>query len=1105
MKKLLLIIVLFAFSFVSGQILVPPPDITLCDTGNGFAMVDLGMQTPGILGGASPNAYTVSYHSTQLDADQDLNPLPMIVTLQGSMMIFVRMEDNAAPANYALDSFMVTIMQAPNVTEQQFTQCDNDNVPTDGMTYIDLGSIMEQIWSSTSASPNEMTISFYLTYQDAQAQANPITAFVNTQPNQVIYASCQYNTTGCTTVIPISLIVANCSGTCPAPQSTIVTNITATSAVIGWLGDPTVTAYEVMILPFGSPVPTQSNAGIPTTINPFVITGLSCSTLYDIYVRSVCSATEMGMWTSGTIFSTMGCVGSGQPLNLAECTDNGTACFNLTVNTQNVLGNLNPADYTVSYHTSYADASANTAAIATATSYCVPVTMVSPEIFIRLENNSTGEYQIFSFGITAQEVVAGNIPLLPMVQCDDDGNGTVTFNLTTIAAQLNTGNALYYYADSNDAVNGVNLMANPSSVVFNAGVTAPIFVREIVIGGCDIVHSFQVSAMDNCNVATICAGANSLCNSLGVPFSNTVNGAPAEPGNDYNCLGSQPNPTWFYIPVSTAGSISLTMSQLTVGGTPIDLDFICYGPYPNPVTPCSGMLNANYVVGCSYSAAAVENVTIQNAQPGQYYLLMVTNFSNQPGYITISQTGGQAEIDCTGLRLNAFLDANSNGVKDSGEQNFPLGQFHYEKNSDGNIHNITAPTGIYNIYDLNASNSYNLSYTVDGAYASNYSVSTPSYSNVSVIAGGGMQQYLFPVTVAQSYNDLAVSIIPNLAPRPGFQYTNTVMYTNLGTQTAASGTVTFVKDPLVSIVGNTQTGTVANANGFTYNFTNLLPFEVRQMTVTMQVPTIPTVTIGNSLVNNASIAPLAGDVSPENNASIASQVIIGSYDPNDKMESHGERVLFSGFTSQDYLYYTVRFENTGTASAINVRISDVLDNKLDETSVRMVSASHNYVLDRVDNMLNWRFDNIQLPTTTQNPTGGKGYVYFKVKPKPGYAIGDIIPNTASIFFDYNPAIVTNTFHTEFVTSLGIGEVDAHGFAMYPNPAGDHVTVSLSGNSGNISNVALYDMLGKTVLSKKPAAGATVETVDISAVSSGMYFLEVVTDKNIRTVKKLSVE
>jgi uncharacterized repeat protein (TIGR01451 family) len=245
-------------------------------------------------------------------------------------------------------------------------------------------------------------------------------------------------------------------------------------------------------------------------------------------------------------------------------------------------------------------------------------------------------------------------------------------------------------------------------------------------------------------------------------------------------------------------------------------------------------------------------------------------------------------------------------------------------------------------------------------------------------------------------------------------------------------------------------------------------------------------------------------VVPSNNFSSCSQIIIGSYDPNDKMESHGEKILHSTFTANDYLYYTIRFENTGTASAINVRVDDLLDSRLNENTIKMIGASHNYIMDRVDNNLTWRFDNIQLPVSVANTNIGKGYITFQVKPRLGYAVGDIIPNTASIYFDFNPPIITNTFQTEFVAQLGVNEFENGDFVFYPNPVSDLVTISVK-NSGTIVAIAVYDILGKLILIEKPTTAVSIQTLDLSSVSKGVYLLEVTSDNNLKVIKKLIAE
>ena len=69
---------------------------------------------------------------------------------------------------------------------------------------------------------------------------------------------------------------------------------------------------------------------------------------------------------------------------------------------------------------------------------------------------------------------------------------------------------------------------------------------------------------------------------------------------------------------------------------------------------------------------------------------------------------------------------------------------------------------------------------------------------------------------------------------------------------------------------------------------------------------------------------------------------------------------------------------------------------------------------KINNKLIWNFYDINLPPTISDPILSHGFVQFKVKPVSGFSVGTIIPNTADIYFDYNPAIVTNTFETDFV-------------------------------------------------------------------------------------------
>ncbi|WP_298140385.1 fibronectin type III domain-containing protein, partial [Flavobacterium sp.] len=801
-------------------------------------------------------------------------------------------------------------------------------------------------------------------------------------------------------------VVCGTVSICLKPTNIVITPNSINSATIAWTENNAATQWEVIVQPSSMAAPTSTSTGVLTSSNPYLANGLLAGTSYKVYVRSFCSGTSTSNWAASSSFFTPTCSAPSGYLTSIVNPTSVNITWSSGVSTQwEVL--ILPATAPIPTATSTGTIITTNSYIATDLS-CFTSYKAYVRTFCSSTTSSSWSSTTFS---TANPIVIENL-----VGCDDNGDGSVIFNLTT---SLTTTNPVSFYTSLVDATNQTNAITNPT--IYSLLTTSPavtIFARETIVSSCDMLYRFQLNAYSDCNLAYECINANSLCSSLGTPFANTHQSISAEIGNNYGCLASTPNPTWFYLPISSAGTVNLTIQQssnITFVGGQLDVDYVIYGPFTSPTAPCSSGLTTSNIVSCSFSGAAIEYPIIPNALPGQYYLLMTTNFSNQPGFINITMNStSTGDIDCSGFRLNAFLDTNSNGTQEVGEQNFPLGQFHYEINDDGNVHNITSPVGRHSIYDINPLNSYDLSYSINPAYTSMYSITTSAYNNVNVVVGGGMITYNFPITITNNYNDLSVAIIPSNAPRAGFLYQNKIVYTNLGNQTIASGNLNFNHDTAVTIATISQTGTTTIPNGFTYNFTNLLPFETREITVVMNVPSLPTVSIGQLLVNTASISSTVTEISLANNNSTLTQEVIAAYDPNDKMEAHGEQILFSSFSPNDYLTYTIRFENTGNATALDVRVNDLLDSKLDETSLTMLSASHPYILDRVENNLSWNFNNIQLPPSVENTDIGKGYITFKIKLKPGFAVGDIVPNTANIFFDTNPAIVTNTFNTEFV-------------------------------------------------------------------------------------------
>jgi len=151
-----------------------------------------------------------------------------------------------------------------------------------------------------------------------------------------------------------------------------------------------------------------------------------------------------------------------------------------------------------------------------------------------------------------------------------------------------------------------------------------------------------------------CATAEPFCTAAGATFPASTN-TTAPTGPNYDCLGSQPNPAWYYLNIDQSGNLDISLSNNGCGGSGCDIDFVCWGPFPDQATMTSlcgsmGSPPANVngsVVDCSFSTAVNETLNIPNAQSGEWYMVLITNFSGNPTDITVSQTGGTGSTDCS--------------------------------------------------------------------------------------------------------------------------------------------------------------------------------------------------------------------------------------------------------------------------------------------------------------------------------------------------------------------------------------------------------------------------------------------------------------------------
>lgn len=165
------------------------------------------------------------------------------------------------------------------------------------------------------------------------------------------------------------------------------------------------------------------------------------------------------------------------------------------------------------------------------------------------------------------------------------------------------------------------------------------------IGAFALVVALCIPAGVRAQASGTCLTAQPFCTGTTYTFPAATN-TTAEVGPNYGCLATRPNPAWYYLKILTGGNLVISISQVDGGGTPRDVDFILWGPFTSPTTPCTAQLTAGNTVDCSYSSSATETATIPSASPGQYYILLLTNFSNVPATITFSQTGGTGTTDC---------------------------------------------------------------------------------------------------------------------------------------------------------------------------------------------------------------------------------------------------------------------------------------------------------------------------------------------------------------------------------------------------------------------------------------------------------------------------
>ncbi|WOI22004.1 BspA family leucine-rich repeat surface protein [Nonlabens ulvanivorans] len=405
---------------------------------------------------------------------------------------------------------------------------------------------------------------------------------------------------------------------------------------------------------------------------------------------------------------------------------------------------------------------------------------------------------------------------------------------------------------------------------------------------------------------------------------------------------------------------------------------------------------------------------------------------------------------------------------------------------------------IYNSQSLYNVNLPSGTYTITPVLDLNLFTSSPQSASVTLANTSTITQD-FCLTATSPIDDLEVTILPLEQARPGFDTDYKLIYKNKG-NTVLSGSLDFnYEDDYMNFLTANPVVTTSSVGSLNWSFSNLDPFETREIEFSMNLnsPTVSNFPLGGGeIINfNATINPTANDDTPLDNVFDLQQVVVNSYDPNDKTCLQSPTILPSEVG--EYVHYRIRFENEGTASAINVRIVDYIDTTThDISTLTPLSASHDYTTTITEgNKVEFLFENINLPFTAP---ASQGYVLFKIKTIDTLVLGDDFSNQAEIYFDFNAPIITNLETTAVAVPASVTDSDLFQLQLVPNPANSLVAIS-----SNISfqHITIYNTSGQVVFNSSFSSFTLSHTLELENLSSGLYFVEI-SNADHKAIKKL---
>lgn len=364
-----------------------------------------------------------------------------------------------------------------------------------------------------------------------------------------------------------------------------------------------------------------------------------------------------------------------------------------------------------------------------------------------------------------------------------------------------------------------------------------------------------------------------------------------------------------------------------------------------------------------------------------------------------------------------------------------------------------------------------------------YQSANPGYYIIDTLSSS---PFMFGIQMPSSLSDLSIDLNTTHTFRPGFQSNLNVQVDNHGFLRQPSEVMMIADTGVVFISANPAPDLIIGDTLY-WTLDSLSFGDQSRIRITFLAPT--TLQQGDLLNFSAVIIPTQPDTFPSDNQIAIVVMVRNSIDPNDKQCSEEDHISLADVVAGKEIEYTIRFQNTGTAPAINIHITDTLSPYLDWSSFRVISSSSPVRTTLASGVADFHFDNIQLPDSNLNEPLSHGYVKYGMNCNTDCTSGNVIDNTATIFFDFNPGIRTNTVTTSIIDSIVLA-VHPMIFdptikvVVFPNPASDKLFIRLLNGSQSDKELRITNMLGQNMRTELIQANET--SINIEALNPGIY-------------------